>query len=293
MDRIFAAKFISGWQLFRNEKNSQDFNAGLTWNLTIWVSVIYCLSFFYFCRYTFGQETKNKLPSAESILEQIDKAEGFITVFMEMAQTITTSGGSKRTMVIQGWAINNGEKQVSVYLSPARIKGVKILILKHGDDIWYYSPSTRRTRKIASHARKKRVMGSDFTYEDNAGGNYREKYRGKTLQIQKEGGKDCYLLQLKPTPKGPTYDKILLWVGKHDYLVRRVDFFDSGEKKPHKRLILADVQKIGKKLVQMSITMTNLEDGGQTLNVLKKVKFNHKMPKYIFNPRRLGKKIRD
>ena len=39
-------------------------------------------------------------------------------------------------------------------------------MLKIGDQLWIYSPSTDRTIQIAGHMLRQSVMGSDMSYED-------------------------------------------------------------------------------------------------------------------------------
>lgn len=223
----------------------------------------------------------------ETILKKSDEAEGYKSSFSEVQQIITTSSGQKRTLVVRGWAINNGEKQLSEYLSPADIKGQKILMTDDGDNIWMFNPETRRTRKLGSHMKKKKVMGSDFTYEDQAGGKLVEKYTGTVLREEEQGAVQCYVLELKPTPKGPGYDKIIAWIGKQDVITRRVDFYQDGESEPFKRLIMEDIRKVGKKIVPHKMTMTNLEDTTETINVLIRIQFGAKIPDSIFESRNL------
>jgi outer membrane lipoprotein-sorting protein len=224
---------------------------------------------------------------AETILKEADKVEGFTSMYSEAEQIITTSGGDKRTLVMRSWGVNNGEKQLSEYLSPADIKGQKILMTEDGDNIWMYNPETRRTRKLGSHMRKKKVMGSDFTYEDQAGGKLTEKYTGVVLQEEEGGGVMCYVMELTPTPKGPSYDKIVAWIGKDDFVTRRVDYYQNGESEPFKRLILEDIRLVGEKYVAHSMTMTNLEDTTETINIMTRVQFGVDLPDSIFESRNL------
>ncbi len=233
--------------------------------------------------------TAAALPSALSILKRADLVEGYRSNYSEMKQTITTSSGSKRTMVIRGWAVNNGDKQLSLYLSPADVKGQKILMTNDGDTIWMYNPETRRTRKLGSHMKKKKVMGSDFTYEDQAGGKLSEKYRGSVTGIKKSGGTDCYVLDLKPTRKGPSYGKVIAWVGKEDYITRRIDYFEKGSTRPFKRLIMEDIRPAGRKTVAHKMTMTNLEDRTSTIMIITKIRFGVRIPASIFLSRNLQK----
>jgi len=228
-------------------------------------------------------------PTAKSILKKNDAAEGFRSNYSEAKQIITTSGGSKRTLVMRGWSINNGDRQLSEYLSPSDIKGQKILMTEDGDNIWMFNPETRRTRKLGSHMKKKKVMGSDFTYEDQSGGKQSEKYNGKVIKTENQGGVDCHVLDLKPTPKGPSYSRVKVWVGKKDYITRRVDFYQDGESAPFKRMISSEISREGKKIVAHRITMTNLEDNTKTIMVIKKIKFGVKIPASIFQARNLQK----
>jgi outer membrane lipoprotein-sorting protein len=231
----------------------------------------------------FGQE------SAGPILEKSDVAEGYASEFAEMQQIITTSGGQKRTLVIRAWAVHNGEKQLSEYLAPADIEGQKILMTEDGDNIWMFNPETRRTRKLGSHMKKRKMMGSDFTYEDQAGGKFSEKFSGVVLGEEQQGGIDCSVLDLKPTPKGPSYGKIIAYIGKEDFITRRVDYFREGESEPFKRLILEDVRQVGEKRVAHKMTMTNLADRTETVNLLDKVQFGVELPDSIFESRNLEK----
>jgi outer membrane lipoprotein-sorting protein len=224
---------------------------------------------------------------AEAILKKTDEVEGFSSMYSEIEQIITTSSGQKRTLVARGWAVNNGEKQLSEYLSPADIKGQKILMTDDGDNIWMYNPETRRTRKLGSHMRKKKVMGSDFTYEDQAGGKITEKYTGVVLREEEEGNVMCYVMELTPTPRGPSYDKIIAWIGKEDFVTRRVDFYQNGESEPFKRLILEDIRLVGEKSVAHSMTMTNLEDTTETINITTRIQFGMDLPDSIFESRNL------
>ncbi len=232
-------------------------------------------------------EASAKPPKVKDILEACDKAEGYKSSFSEAKQIITTSSGQKRTLVLRGWTVDSGDKQLSEYLSPADIKGQKMLMTEDGDNIWMFNPETRRTRKLGSHMKKKKVMGSDFTYEDQAGGKTSEKYTGVYLREEEQGGAPCYVLELKPTPKGPSYDKIVAWIGTADFITRRVDYYQDGGKKPFKRLISEDIRKSGEKFVPFKMTMTNLEDKTETVNVLTRIQFGAKIPDSIFQSRNL------
>jgi len=235
-----------------------------------------------------ADESSDQIDAAV-ILQRCDAAEGYKSSYGEVEQTITTTGGQKRTLQIRAWAVRSGEKQLYEYLVPADIRGQKVLMTNDGDDIWMFNPETRRTRKLGSHMKKRKVMGSDFTYEDQAGGKLVEKYTAKLRGTEDSEGTPCYVLELSPTPKGPSYEKVIAWIGKEDYITRRIDFFQNGDAKPFKRLTCSDIRKAGHKLVPFNMTMTNLEDRSETINIINRIQFGVDIPESIFESRRLAR----
>lgn len=227
---------------------------------------------------------------AIDILKKMDAVEKYKSSYAESLQIITTSDGDKRTLKINSWSVNTGEKQLLEYTYPARVKGVKILMLKDGDDIWSYSPRSRRTRHLASHAKKQKVMGSDFTYEDMGGGKMSEKYTGNVLNEDRVDGVDCYVLELRPTPKGPSYDKIVAWVGKKDFVTRKVDYYEEAGGRPYKTLYLGDIKKVTEHMVAMKLRMINHDDGGETYNEYTRIEFDIPMKDGRFSSSRLDRK---
>jgi outer membrane lipoprotein-sorting protein len=233
--------------------------------------------------------------NAAEILAKCDAAEGYEAVYGQYDQIITTSSGDKRTLKIRAWAVTNGDRQLSEYLAPADIKGQRILMTEDGDNIWMFNAETRRTRKLGSHMKKKKVMGSDFTYEDQAGGKISEKYTGVLIGVETEGGVECHVLDLTPTPKGPSYSKVRVWIAKADHVTRRVDYYQDNQDEPFKRLINSDIreveyQKDGKtviKIVPFKMVMTNLDDRTETENITLEIRFGVDIPDSIFNPRKL------
>ncbi|MGD9212367.1 MAG: outer membrane lipoprotein-sorting protein [Desulfobacteraceae bacterium] len=248
------------------------------------------ISAFFFMVLTFFAAPTALAMDGAKILEKIDQVEHHDQATSVVTQIITTSDGDKRTLKIKSLSVNTGEKQLSEYTSPSRVKGVKILMLDSGDDIWSYSPRTRRTRHLASHAKKQKVMGSDFTYEDIGGGKMSEKYNGKVIRNEEYDGTDCYVMELTPTPKGPSYDKVIAWVGKKDFCTRKLDFYEDGGSKPFKTLFLKDIQNISGHITPMEMLMKNHEDGGETYNKNESIDYDTSIPTSTFNSRHLDRK---
>ncbi len=225
--------------------------------------------------------------TSSTLLEKADEAEGYESMYAELNQTITTSGGDKRTLTIRMWGVKNGEKQLSLYQAPSDIKGQKILMTESGDSIWMFNAETRRTRKLGSHMKRKKVMGSDFTYEDQAGGKLTEKYTAKITGSEEINGTDCYTAELTPTSDGPSYEKVIAWIGKEDFLSRRLDYYREGESSPHKRMLLSDFFMTDGKKTARKLIMKSLEDSSETVNEITKISFGKDIPDGVFDPRKL------
>ena len=205
-----------------------------------------------------------------------------------MRQVIITFGGKKRTLEMQAYTKNKNEKQLIVYTAPMRVKGDKILMLNEGDDIWFYTPKTDRVRHLASHARRQKVQGSDFAYEDMAGGNIEDDYTYKLLGEEKVLGTECYKIELIPTESGPHYSKLILWADKEKFLTRQIDYYEKGELL--KRLQCLDVQNIDGHWTAMKLVMKNLQEGGETVIGTVEIKFDLDLDDEIFTTRNLKRR---
>ena len=227
--------------------------------------------------------------TASEILDKVDSVGHTDSSQMDVVQVVISPSGDKRSFKMKSWSQNGNEKGLTEYVEPDQVRGMKILTLNEGDDIWTYFPRTNRTRKIASSARNRKVQGSDFTYDDMASGKMGKHWKGKVAGSEKVKGKDCYKLDVKPTASGPkSYSKAVIWVDKSSYTVPRVEYFDlDGDKV--KRLDISGYKKISGVLIPMKYAMTNLLDGGKTLMAVKGVKVNVKLKPGLFSEASLGR----
>lgn len=225
-----------------------------------------------------------------AIMQRVDAAQRFMSAYSEMSQTIVTTGGQKRTLVSRSWSVRDGENQLVEYTAPADIRGQKILMTDDGDNIWMFNPETRRTRRLGSHMRNRRVMGSDFTYEDQMSGDMSSQYTARVLRRENQGGSNCHVLELIPTEQGPSYGKVLAWVGVDDSLIRRMDYYQERDAQdPFKRLLLEDIRAVGSHRVAHRLTMRSLVRGTSTVAVINRIQFSAEIPESIFESRNLSR----
>jgi len=228
-------------------------------------------------------------PNPIEIIRRIDRTERVSSSATTYRQTITTSRGGKRTLLAKTYSKDFLEKQLIVYTGPARIKGDKILMLDDGDEIYFYTPRTDRVRHLAAHAKRQKAMGSDFSYEDLAGGKLEEKFKATLLGEEKVEGVRCFKFELVPTESGPHYSKLIYWADKKRYVSVRIDYHSEGGELL-KRLVLSDYAAAGGQLYARKMVMTNLREGGSTTIETLDAEFGVELPDEMFRPRSLRKR---
>lgn len=218
--------------------------------------------------------------TVDELIDKMENAEQVPYAISTAKQTVITPSGSERTFTMKSYSTDNNDKSLTVYESPARVKGEKILSLNDGDDIWTYSPKTRRVRHLATHMKKSKVMGSDFSYEDMASTDYRKKYVFTILGDAEYEGQECYKVQMIPTKEGPDYKKLVAWVNKENYLAMKIDYYDDNGLL--KTLLMQDVQTIDGHITPMKVLMKNQQEGGVTRIETLSIDYKEKPADWMF-----------
>ncbi len=206
------------------------------------------------------------------------------------SQTITTSSGKTRTFEFESYTGGKGASSLTRYTKPAAIRGQAFLTLNNADDIWTYFPRTKRVRKLASHAKKQKVLGSDFTYEDMGSGDvFLTKYASRYLGDETIEGEICWKIELMGiTQQEPPYPKIIMWVRQVDYSPVRLDYYDE-KNYNMKSLILNDIQEIEGRPTAMRMLMINHKEHSSTSMETHEVTYQWIPPKNFFSERSLKK----
>ena len=233
--------------------------------------------------------------AALRIIRKIDATERVQSSWSRLRQVITTSGGDERALEMEAWSRDRNDKQLMVYTAPRRVAGDKILMLNEGDDIWFYTPRTDRVRHLASHARRQKVQGSDFAYEDMAGGSIEEDYTFALIGRDEVGELEvedtpCHVLELVPTESGPHYSRLVLWADSERHLTRRIDYYEDG--RLLKRLTTSGVRQIGDHWWAMRMVMENLQEGGRTAMETLEIDFDVDLPDRLFTTSGLKRRSR-
>lgn len=233
--------------------------------------------------------------TGDDIIQKVNDLLNVETSQAKSRMTITTTSGSKRTFVFESWSKDRGDKNLVRYLEPKRVYGQATLMLNHADDIWMYFPRTQRVRKLATHAKKQKMEGSDFSYEDMGSGDaFIEDFTAKRLKDEKIEGYDCYKLELTRKPNSDiSYSRLIMWVIKENFYPFVIDYYDEDDpNRQEKQLVQSDIRIIDGKPTAMKAVMSNKNDNTQTEMELLEVKYNVKLTEDMFTERALKNDLR-
>jgi outer membrane lipoprotein-sorting protein len=226
-------------------------------------------------------------PSADSILKKIDEnqvAGSRITVY-EM--TIRGRRGS-RTMKAKSW-VQGVDRAFTEYLEPAREAGTKML--KLGDQLWTFSPSTDRTIQIAGHMLRQSVMGSDMSYEDmmedpKLQNLYNATVVGEDTLLERR----CWILELKAKPGAePSYHSRKVWVDKERFLPLKEERYATSGKLLKTTEITSVRQYQQRWVAERAVFKDALKNDGGTEFVVTSIEFDAKIPEHVFSQAALRK----
>jgi outer membrane lipoprotein-sorting protein len=246
----------------------------------ILITLALCLSF------TAAAFAQN--PTARAIVEKVNDLVNQDQIQAQASMTIATSSGDKRTFVYESYSKDKGEKNLLKYLSPTRVKGQAILMLNNADDIWAYFPHTNRVRKLATHAKKQKFEGSDFSYEDLGSGDaWLTDFADSLLPDDKLDGQDCFVIDMIKKPNAESgYSRQVMWVRKDNYYPIQIDYYDENDSTYlTKRLTLSDIQQVEGIPTAMKMTMHNMDDNSQTTMVYDSVTYKVNLPDELFTER--------
>ncbi len=230
--------------------------------------------------------------TGDEIIKKVNELFNVESGYAKARMVIVTTSGSKRTFIYESWQKNRGEKNLVRYLEPRRVKGQALLMLNNADDIWMFFPRTQRVRKLASHAKKQKMQGSDFSYEDmGSGDTFLEDFSSRRLKDEDMEGKECYKLELIRKPGSDmSYSRLIMWVIKENFVPIVIDYYDEDDpRRLEKRLIESDIRIIDNIPTAMKVVMINKNKNTKTEMELLEVKYNIKLDDKMFTERGLKK----
>ena len=230
--------------------------------------------------------TAQEPPSGEDILKQVDENIGSDNK-ISIAEMVIHGRRGSRTVKSKSW-LRGQDESFTEYLAPAREKGTKML--KLGDQLWIYLPSTDRTIKISGHMMRQSVMGSDLSYEDMMEDQDLQKiYDAQVVAEEVILERPCWVLELTSKGGDIAYHSRKIWVDKERFVSLREDrFARSG--KLLKTFKVKEVSRIQNRWIPTRMVFKDvLKSGKGTEFILESMEFNADIPEHVFTKASLRK----
>ena len=224
--------------------------------------------------------------TVDEVLDKMEENENAATSRIAMTMTVIDAGGRETVSKLISYSADKGDKSLMEYVAPARIKGMKILTLNDGDDIWFYSPRTGRVRKIAGNQKNQSVNNSDFSYEDMSTSDRREDYTCTLLPDTATGGVDCYSIEMTSKSGDISYSRVVFYVDKKTNLPVEGHYFDE-KGTLWKKLFMKNPGKVGNYWNAEVIEMHNVLKGSRTIMKTTRVEYDIDLDREMFSERSL------
>lgn len=203
--------------------------------LAFWKNLTHCGALFAAIAGIASPTIASAATPAERGLEIATEADardnGFGDFKVNLKMTLRNKHGQKTTRSMHNITReqpDDGDKTLIVFDNPRDVKGTAFLSYTHKtgpDDQWLYLPALKRVKRISSSNKSGPFMGSEFAYEDIASQEI-EKYTYNYLRDETIDSHDCYVVERFPTDKKSGYHRQVAWIGKAEYRVWKVDFYD-------------------------------------------------------------------
>ena len=158
-----------------------------------------------------------------------DKGFGDSSAAMKMILRNKQGDESTREVRVRSLEVEgDGDKSMSIFDSPADVKGTAFLTFSHvntPDDQWLYLPALKRVKRIASKNKSGPFMGSEFAYEDISSDEV-EKYTYKYLRDETLDGIDTFVIERDPVDVNSGYTRQVVWIDKAEYRPQKIDYYD-------------------------------------------------------------------
>jgi len=227
-----------------------------------------------------------EFPDGNKILKAIDE-NVYSGDIITTSRMLIHGRRSSRTVASLSYSQGNN-KSFSEYLSPPRDKGTKML--KLGDNLWIYNPSSDRTVQISGNMLKQSVMGSDLSYEDfmdevELTVLYTALVTGETTYLDR----DCWTLELIAKSPDVSYEKKILHVDKEKSIPLYEEWYAQSGKLLKSVKVLETAQSGNRWYAKQAVFKDELKEGKGTEFFIDEIEYDAEIPEYIFSKAMLRK----
>lgn len=211
--------------------------------------------------------------------------------------TIVASRGGERhrELVVYERRLTDDERQTILFFEePAEVRGTGFLSFSRAGnpaEQWLYLPALNRVRQITAQTRTQSFVGTDLTYQDldiiqEMPSWTEEDAASELIRDETLDQVATHVIGLSPHREDIGYDRIVLWLGVDDLVMRRLEFFEDGAD-PVKRIEQRDIKLVGKIPVAHRLEIERPQRGSHTVMEVGSVTFDQDLEEELFTQRAL------
>jgi outer membrane lipoprotein-sorting protein len=219
-------------------------------------------------------------PTGEWILNKVDE-NAYAATRVAVSQMVIHLARTTRTVKARSW-VSGSDRSFTEFLYPARDKGTKML--KLGDELWTYTPSTDRIIKISGSMLRQSVMGSDLSYEDMMEDRklvdlYSAEVAGEDTAL----GRECWVLLLTAKSADVSYASRRVWVDKERFVPLRENRYAKSGKLLKTTEVKSVSRRDGRWVADRASFKDALKAGAGTEFILDSIRLDVSIPAHIFS----------
>lgn len=166
-----------------------------------------------------------KARGAQAVLAESDRLTNhYPTQQWKLKMIVKAPGTETRTLELRMWQ-KDRKKRLVRFDAPGPVKGLSML--SEGKDIMYvYSPQTDNVRRVASHAQKQTLLGSNMTYSDMSSLDMADQY---DAAFAEEAGGFQWLTLTARKDAGAAWDKLRVRIDEKTRMVETIEYLEDGK----------------------------------------------------------------
>jgi outer membrane lipoprotein-sorting protein len=218
--------------------------------------------------------------SAAQILERCDEFHFFYAdSHMLVRSVLENEDGAVDELDTEVW--EKGDKRLVMFHAPPEVAGMAVLV-KDADTIYVYEPEFNKVRRIASHAKKQSMLGSDYSFDEMATKKLSVDYEPRVL-TEDEHSVVLELQAREGTDKA--WPTLKLFIDKdNQWMAEKIQYLDADGNKI-KTETRKKLKKIGGKTYPSVLVMTDHVKHHCTTNIVKKATYDAGLPDDMFTKR--------
>lgn len=190
---------------------------------------------------------------------------------------LTVERPQRTTEYVMDIVTDGDERSLARVTAPPREAGQAFLSI--GNNLLIYNPRLGRSLRLPPSGRSNAFLGSDISYDDLAGEEYRDQYDA-AIASRSDG---AITLDLTPHPEAPTpYGKLEFGVQPGSYAPLWLTFFDQ-RGNPVKRMTFSEFRRVDGKTVPERFEVVDLvREGYRTTASYTEVDYRRPVPASCF-----------